>query len=80
MTLHYFDLHQGRASVTIDFEGCDCDSSSEIRTRATQAARDIMSEEVRHGALHLDSYIEVRTAQGDIRLRFPFRDALSISR
>lgn len=78
MTQYFFHLHEC-GSVFLDEQGKECADLTDARAAAVDAARDIMSAEVRTGHLCLSCYIDVADTQGTVALHVPFRECLDMT-
>lgn len=78
MATFYFDLHEC-GFVVEDEVGRELSGLGAARDQALEAARDLMSAEVRKGRLCLSCHIEIRDASGEVLHTFRFEDALVIS-
>lgn len=78
MARFFFDLHECGA-VYPDEDGQNLTDAAQARSIAIQAARDLMSEEVRRGSVCLACYIVISDAQRHEVMTVPFREALTIT-
>jgi hypothetical protein len=78
MPLFLFHLHECGTVIT-DPEGVELPDVAAARARAVDEAREIMSAEIRQGALCLGCCIVVHSADGIEVVRVPFRDAVAVS-
>lgn len=78
MTRFHFHLHEC-GTVLEDEDGAELLNVEAARARAVSEAREIMSSEVRQGALCLGCCIVVTDTAGAEVLRVPFREAVVIT-
>lgn len=78
MERYFFNLHEC-GTVSRDDEGVEHVDLSAARSVAIQAARDIMSAEVKEGRLCLNCYIQITDHERSPLLTIPFRDVLHLS-
>lgn len=78
MPRYYLHLHEC-GTILRDEKGSDYGNLEEARLVAIDAARDVMSHEVKQGALCLSCCIVVEDAEREVVLRVPFRDAIVLS-
>ena len=64
--------------IAKDDEGMDLPNLAAARLNAIRGARDIISEQVRHGHLVLSHWIDVVDEGGATVLTLPFREAVDI--
>ena len=64
--------------ITHDEEGLELPNAAAARLKAIRGARDIISEQVRHGHFVLSHWIDVVDEQGENVLTVAFRDAVRI--
>ena len=64
--------------VAVDEEGVELPNLAAARLQAVRGARDLMTEQVRHGYLVLSHWIDVVDEQGEKVLTVTFRDAIDI--
>lgn len=75
---YFFHLCNDDETV-LDVEGRTFDNPEQVRRAALEAARDIMSSEVRGGHLNLDQRIDVVDQRNFVAHSLQFRDAVRIS-
>lgn len=78
MPRYHFNLHE-HGKVVADEPGRDYDDLPAVRAAAVEAARDLMSHEVRQGSLSLSSCIVVEDDSGAEVLRVPFGSAITVT-
>jgi hypothetical protein len=64
--------------VAEDEEGAELPNLAAARLTALHGARDLMTEQVRHGYIVLSHWIDVLDEQGEKVLTVAFRDAVDI--
>lgn len=75
---YYFDLHNSTSAR--DEEGQELPDLEAARGEAIRAARELMGEDIRNGALRLGHRIEIRDESGAETLTVNFGDAVTIER
>jgi len=75
---YFFHLCNEDETV-LDVEGRTFDSPDQVQRAALDAARDIMSSEVRSGHLKLDQRIDVVDQRNFVAHTLQFRDAVRIT-
>lgn len=78
MARYYMHLNEC-GTVTEDKDGVELTSVEEAREIARVAARDVMSHEVKHGALCLSCFIVIADSAGRELERMEFKRALKLS-
>ena len=78
MHRYFFHLYES-GTLIADDEGRELPDIEAVRRAATDAARDIMANEVRGGYLCLSCHIEVKDADDKVVLTVPFGKALTLS-
>ena len=78
MARYYLHLNEC-GTVTEDRDGVELATPADARELALQAARDLMSHEVKHGKLCLSCCIVIADASGRELDRMPFKEALRLS-
>jgi len=79
MSRYFFDLDED-GDVTADHEGRELPDVAAARDQAIREARALLSSDVSHGKLRLDSRIRVREAGGAEVLAVNFAEALTSDR
>jgi hypothetical protein len=64
--------------IAQDEEGVELPNLAAARLQAVKGARDLMTEQVRHGHLELSHWIDVTDERGDKVLTITFRDAVDV--
>jgi hypothetical protein len=77
MPRFYFNLIDGVEQFS-DFEGSELPGLAEVAGRALHCARDLMSEDVRNGRLHLNMRLTVTDEHGAAVHQLTFVDAVEI--
>lgn len=79
MPLFYFHIRTPVETID-DLEGMDLPDLEAARCEAIDSLRSIIGEEVRHGTLGLDEWIEIKDRRGNLLLTVRSGDALSLAR
>lgn len=77
MTLYFMNLRDGTDEM-LDPEGVEYESLEALRKAVLNAARDIMSGDMRAGVLDLRFRIDAENEEGMIVYTLPFKHAVSI--
>lgn len=77
--MKYFFHLCNEDETVLDVEGRTFDSPDQVQRAALDAARDIMSSEVRSGHLKLDQRIDVVDQRNFVAHTLQFRDAVTIT-
>ena len=77
--MKYFFHLCNEDETVLDVEGRTFDSPDQVQRAALDAARDIMSSEVRSGHLKLDQRIDVVDQRNFVAHTLQFRDAVRIT-
>ena len=72
----YFHIYDD--IVANDEEGLELPNLAAARLQALKGARELMTEQIRHGCLELSHWIDVTDEGGDKVLTIAFRDAVDI--
>ncbi len=76
---HFFLTLDECGNVAEDLEGVESENLAEARTHAVEAARDVMSHEVKQGRLCLSCKIEIKDATGAVVMVVPFKEAVALT-
>lgn len=77
MAQYYFHMRNGHELR--DPEGHNLPDLDAVRETAIAGARDILSEDIKRGELHLDWRFDITDAEGQTVMTVPFRDAVDLS-
>lgn len=77
MAYYYFHMRNG--GDLHDPEGHDLPDLDAVRATAIAGARDILSEDVKRGELHVEWRFDITDADGEPVMTVPFRDAVDLS-
>ena len=75
MPRYYFHIKE-EATTIRDNDGMELEELEAVRNEATQAAREMMSEDVREGYAPNGRTFVVTDERGQTVLMFPFKDAI----
>jgi hypothetical protein len=75
---HFF-FHLYDETISPDECGCSFADIAEAVAFAEESARELAGEEVRRGTLHLDHWIEIADARGEVLRVVPFRSAFTVT-
>jgi hypothetical protein len=78
MATYFLHLHEC-GTISEDTQGSEFESVAAVREHAVEAARDIMSADVREGRLCVSFHIQIADANRQPIMDLKFKDALEIS-